>query len=223
MNYTDLIDLITTDVGFKRIDILDPYIQAAVFRYAEQGVSCMIVLKDVSYETVSSFFECNNVIIPKNMRKILESACDNLLGIDLRATDGSVIFGFLRRHNNIDFYSEKYRESLPEDMIEDTIRVTYDLQKDAVSYIKFYCKSKLDPRSKDVSRYYNFGYVTDENKKPILNSKQSCTHKKPKKDSEVPKNMLKDYKTAIGSGFEVYQVSARENGKQSYLYIKKSL
>jgi hypothetical protein len=223
MNYSDLINRVSTNVDLGGIHLLNPYIQSVIFRYTGKNVSCFVALKDVSYETISYFFEYNEINIPKNMKKILVSIGKNPIGIDLKIVNNCVVFGFFKRHKNIDFYSSKYRESLPEDIIENGIRVTYDLQRDEARYIKFYCKSKLDPKNKTVSRYHNFGYLIDESKELVLNSRQLCTHKKPKQDSDIPAQMLNDYRTVMNAGFEVYQTVTRENSKQSYLYVKKSL
>jgi hypothetical protein len=228
IEHSKLIELISAlfpETKISGIEYLSPFISKIVFRKngSEKIGSIVVSVSGTEYETVEKFLAENGVVLTQELKLIIEQICTyDKFGIDISNMKNSISLYFEEK-NNSRFIPKSYKKMIPNDATEDGIKVTYDLNKNRIVYLKAYCvfKEKLITDRKNSLR--NFGFLVNSNGSVSATVSQACAHKNIRNIEEVENNLRDEYETIKNLGFKCYISATREESGQSYLYIKRSL
>jgi len=223
MNYEKIVQEIFPIEKHSNIGILETDIRCLIIKKDTIESSWLVILKTKDSKKIENFL-CSNGM-PKNSGvSLLIKSIVKIGDIVLysKANKDTVTFGFKNVANaKCINYPQEYKKLLPDNLVEDAIKITYDIKTDKITYIKSYCDYKI--RKKDDSKKYfkNFLFSIDENKTSLIET-QDCLHGKVKNLNDVPTILQEDYKKIQHLNIKC-SVAIRENRDRAYLYIKQSL
>lgn len=222
MNYEEIVQEIFPSEIYANVGILEADMQCLVIRKDAIENSWVAILKTKDYKKIESFLSSNG--IPKNngVSSLIKSIVQvSNIGLSLRNDKDTVILGFKNvGTENVD-YPKEYKKLLPSNVVEDAIKITYDLKKDKITYVKSYCDYKIRKKYGGKKHFENFVFSVDEDNVSLIES-QVCVHSKVKNLNDVPPILQEDYKKIRHLNLKC-SVATRENQDRAYLYIKQSL
>lgn len=185
-----------------------------------EGTTVAYGFKVVDFKYLIDFIKINGIVVTNNLLSIIREVSKKLqikqsnkisfIGIEIRNKLINLYFSY---NDSFSFISKIYNSKIDNELIKDSVRISFDTNLDCITMIKFYCNNrKIKRQSKNYLFYYN------TNKLVVT---QICNHFKIKDKTCVPEILKEEYEAIDNK--EQYKISyaLRENSDQVYLYKKK--
>lgn len=219
--YCDIIEELVPNIKFIGLDEINQYISGFAIRKNLSETTISLLLVRIDYNSLENFLIKNGIVISEKLKELLHNLCYcKQLGIDIRNFKDTISFYFKEKKSPARF-SRSYKNKLPKDITEDTLKITYDLKNDKIHYIKTY--SKLTKKSiGDKGVFENFGFYLNDDGSTLPVVKQKCYHVKVRNERDVQEIFKEEYNKISKFDYKL-TFAYRESSDQAYLYVKKSL
>ena len=223
MNYEEIVHNLLPSEKHSNIGILESEMRVLVLRKNSTECNWSAILKTKNHKKIEKFLMANGMPKNEGVNSLVKSII-KISDIGLFSTNNKdhITLGFRKiagsEHIN---YPKEYKKLLTAGVKEDAIRITYDLKKDKITYVKSYCDYEEKRKDHQGKLFKNFLFSVDEDRASLIQT-QDCLHGKVKNINDVPTILQEDYEAISHLNLRC-SFADRKNSDQAYLYIKQSL